>query len=802
MIKRPLLFGVVAFVAGMSIERILHMTMGVGMAVGLILFGLVWFRFGKKGHQYMPFFVCVICGLLGVINGYRCEIPDAYSDNLDRYQGGQAEECEITGRVKRIEEQQERRVLLVQTDGIQGDGYRMTAVYMVRIYDTTGETLRIGDEIQAQIRLWKPQEPTNPGEFNSAVYYRARGIDFLGSIQSLVVYRDGYAPVRRWLVQLKMQAQSVFDATLPEREAGIMNAMLLGDTGEMDAYTKKLYQRNGIAHILAISGLHLSILGSTFYRLLRRLHCSYIGAGIPVILLLAAYGWLTGFSGSTVRAVIMFVLMIGGDMLGRTYDTGTALGLACLIILIENPWRLLDAGFWLSFGAVFTFGMIVPIVEEWFCQSEEEHRIKNGNRKTEKRRRHWRGRLAKALRTGMILQLLTGPIVLYFYYEYPIYSVFLNLVVVPLVTPIVICGLLGLILYPIWPFLSGVVLLPCRWVLQIFFLLCQIVDRLPGSVWHAGEIKLWQLGVYYGLLILFGMAYRYRRRLAPVAVLGLVVLMLFRKEGGQVRIVMLDVGQGDGILIETPGGSHVLMDGGSSSRSTIGEYVILPALRYYGSRTLDYVFVSHMDEDHVNGIQELIGLSVDRELTIRYLVVPKLAQTDREFQELLVQAEKAGIRILLFDAGEELEVDCVTFQCLYPVDGEEEMENTDKNNRSMVIAFRYRHFRMLFTGDLEAAGEAELIKSLRECEELYDYDVLKVGHHGSSGASSEAFLDAVRPVIGMISCGRNNRYGHPHEETLERLETAGVRWYCTKEVGAVILTSDGADRMSVYGYLP
>ena len=216
----------------------------------------------------------------------------------------------------------------------------------------------------------------------------------------------------------------------------------------------------------------------------------------------------------------------------------------------------------------------------------------------------------------------------------------------------------------------------------------------------------------------------------------------------------------------------------------------------------DYVFVSHMDEDHVNGIQELIGLSVDRELTIRYLVVTKLAQTDREFRELLVQAEKAGIRILLFDAGEKLEIDRVTFQCLYPVDGEEEMENTDKNNRSMVIALRYQRFRMLFTGDLEAAGEAELMKSLRECEELYDYDVLKVGHHGSSGASSEAFLDAVRPVIGLISCGRNNRYGHPHEETLERLETAGVRWYCTKEVGAVILTSDGVDRMSVYGYLP
>ena len=261
MIKRPLLFGVVAFVAGMSIERILHMTMGVGMAVGLVLFGLVWFRFRKKGQQCMPFFIYAVCGLLGTINGYRCEIPDAYSDNLDRYQGGQAEECEITGQVKRIEEQQERRVLLVQTDEIQGNGYRVTAVYIVRIYDTTGETLRIGDEIQARIRLWKPQEPTNPGEFNSAVYYRARGIDFLGSTQSLVVYRDGYAPIRRWLVQLKMQAQSVFDVTLPEREAGIMNAMLLGDTGEMDAYTKKLYQRNGIAHILAISGVKTLKLG-------------------------------------------------------------------------------------------------------------------------------------------------------------------------------------------------------------------------------------------------------------------------------------------------------------------------------------------------------------------------------------------------------------------------------------------------------------------------------------------------------------------------------------------------------------
>lgn len=791
--KRPLLFGVLAFVIGEWTGFYPYMTMGLGMAGVLFL---LWYIRSRK-RQTMPFSVlfCVICCGLGMCNAGCCRIGNP----VERYMKETGQEticCRIEGRIKRIEYGTDRRILIIRTGQMIQEEWQWNFPCTIKVYEqqafsslSEGEDNRdgigqlcVGNQVLCEISLRVPAIPTNPGEFNGKAYYQARGIDFLGFTDTITVINEDCHPVFQKLSELQQRAQNTFTQCMSEEHAGIMSAMLLGTTEGLDSGIRKLYQRNGIAHILAISALHISIIGGTLYRLLRKLGISYPGAGIPVMTILLLYGWMTGFSGSTLRAVIMFCLMVIGDILGRTYDMLTAAGIACLCILLENPWRIMDAGFLLSFSAVFSLGIVVPVLQE----AMEPFR-----------KGRFRRYLADGICSSAVLQVMTGPIVAYFYYDIPVYGVLLNVIVIPLMTPLVALGCSALLLYPIFPWLGDLLLMPCEWILHVFQFLCRLAEALPGACWHIGALSFLDMGIYYSCLFLIYMLWKYRKKI-PAVLIGILFLvyMLFPRKGPLV-VTMLDVGQGDGILIETPNHRHILVDGGSSSRSSVGEYILTPAVKYYGTGCLDYVFVSHMDQDHVNGIQELIDLSRDGGIRIRYLIVPKAVMGEEEFQMLICQAEEAGISVASMNSGEMLRLDSVSIACLYPAvsgteTGRNAGEGTDKskNDNSMVLSLSYKDFDMLFTGDLEAGGERYLLEK-QDILLQQSYDVLKVGHHGSDTSSTTAFLERLHPDIALISCGKHNSYGHPHKETLERLEDVGSQILCTVYTGAIELRTDG-----------
>lgn len=800
MTKRPLLFGVMAFVFGELAGLNGYMAMGLGMVTLLLL---LW-RIGNRRSSVavMPAFflpLCV-CVLLGILNGFRCRVPDTFREWIQKYGEGDAVSCIIEGKVKRIENRENQTVLILRTEQIESISGTTNQAYTIRITNASrsgnsiGEEeapIQIGNRIRCEVELRLPAMPTNPGEFNGSSYYRSRGIDFLGYTKEIQMIDHGYSRVFQWLVQMQRKAQTCFYETLSEENAGIMSAMLLGTNWELDSEVRKLFQRNGIAHILAISALHISIIGGVLYRILRKFGCSYACAGIPVMVVLLLYGWMTGFSGSTIRAILMFLLMLGGDILGRTYDMLTATGLACLLMLVENPMRLLDAGFLLSFSAVLALGAVVPFVQESFGALSKPGLSEVRN--NAKFRHGFVRYLKTSLISGGVLQVVTAPIIVYFYYDFPVYGIFLNLIVIPLMTPVVLCGFCGLLLYPVWPWAGELVLLPCEWILRLFCLLCKAIENLPGAIWHIGAVCLWEIGLYYGMVFLILILLLRRRRVQTVLLCVLLICGIWFRGGGTLRIVMLDVGQGDGLLMETPGRHTILFDGGSSSRSKVGEYVLTPALKYYGTDCLDYVIVSHMDQDHVNGIMECIALSQNGGIPVRYLVVPAIAETDSSFLPLLETAKQASIPVLYMKPGNQLLLDGVTVTCLYPENSEwngETKESESKNNRSMVLTVAYQEFHMLFTGDLEQEGEARLMQEQKALLEE-EYTVLKVGHHGSSGSSSMTFLEQIQPKTALISCARHNSYGHPHAETLERLEHVGCQVLTTPEKGAVEIMTTG-----------
>lgn len=266
---------------------------------------------------------------------------------------------------------------------------------------------------------------------------------------------------------------------------------------------------------------------------------------------------------------------------------------------------------------------------------------------------------------------------------------------------------------------------------------------------------------------------------------------------GELQITMLDVGQGDGIYIKTPQGRHFFIDGGSSDVSNVGTYRIEPYLESQGVAELDYVFVSHGDSDHISGIEEMLA---NQEFGIRiHTIVLSNENVIDEAQYAL--AELASInktKVVVMEAGdkiiEEISSDKqMKVTCIAPADA---FEGEIGNASSMVLDLQYGEFDMLFTGDLEKEGET----AVTESGELRDYDVLKVGHHGSKNATSEEFLEQVKPEIALISAGKDNSYGHPALETIERLENVGCKVYSTQECGAITIRTDG-EKMEMDGFV-
>lgn len=258
------------------------------------------------------------------------------------------------------------------------------------------------------------------------------------------------------------------------------------------------------------------------------------------------------------------------------------------------------------------------------------------------------------------------------------------------------------------------------------------------------------------------------------------------------EIVVLDVGQGDGIFIRGPKGKRYLIDGGSSDVSMVGKYRIEPYLLSGAVDTLDYILISHGDEDHINGTKELL----ERQkigVRIKNLVLPPEQVWDEKLTDLAQMAVQNDTKVLVMGKGDRLTEGKMKIVCLHP---DQEYDQEKGNEASMVLDISYKNLDILLTGDIEGQSEQTLVK-----EEIRGtYEILKVAHHGSKGSSGQRFLEQVDPEIALISAGIENRYGHPHEEVLKRLKTQGSRVYSTQDNGAITIESDGQS-IRIQGYV-
>lgn len=638
-------------------------------------------------------------------------------------------------------------------------------------------TVYPGSRIQASGTLNSFSIPGNPGQFDEYSYYKSKGISYILWAEEIRLL-PGEAPAgKRAVFRLRERLREVYEKLLPEKEAKTLTAMVLGEKAELSAEIKETYQQSGIGHLLAISGLHISIAAMAVYQGIFLLKGSRRAAAFGGILSLFFYGALTGFSISASRAVIMLLLSLLAQIIGRSYDRENALAFSALWLLLEEPARLFQSSFLLSFGAVIGAGSVYPVLEKRYLKG-----------------RKW---LRRAVVFQVAVSLVTLPAILWFTYEIPVYGMLLNIFLVPLMSLItgvgLLAGFVGLVSIPLARFLIGGV----WFLLKLYEVVAKVSLALPFSLWNPGKPALWKV-VFYAVcmvLVLAGLKkmemrtqgrksrrerekWLRRQLLASCIMVCLVLLLILPQKVNGLELTFLDVGQGDGAFLQCEEGISCLIDGGSSSEKQVGKYRILPFLKYKGKKQPDYIFVSHMDDDHINGVRELIEKGYGK-----CLVLPADLKEDEKAGKLVKEATDTGMEIWWIQAGEGIQKGKLSIRCLAP---ENIYTGDNENAASMVLLVEYGEFSDLFTGDLEKEGEAALLK-----KELPECDFLKVAHHGSDNATSEELLERIQPEIAIISCGQDNPYGHPGKELLQRLSNAGCQPYITSESGAVTICTDG-----------
>ena len=623
----------------------------------------------------------------------------------------------------------------------------------------------IGSIVQVCGTLSLFEIPDNPGEFDAPLHYKIKGVDYRVYDCALEAYSKNYYVMSEKLFQVKMFLYEVIEACFREEYSSIAKAILLGMNGELGGETKELYQRNGMLHILCISGLHISILGMGMFKLLNCLKLPEKVNSVICIFMMFLYGIMVGMGTSVIRAILMFSLRLIAKLLDRTYDLLTASCVGIFLILLEQPLYIYHSGFLLSFLSVIALGAFRPLFPEKICKYDFVNKRADG------------------FFSSLTVWLVTLPVYGRYYYEISVAGLVLNVLILPFVSVVLVLVILVCILGSFYLPLGIGAAKICEAFLWCFETIFESVDKCTNTILILGYWPFYKCFFFLGSLALFLWVSEKIKKSYLYMCITLLVVFFIVQVPKSLAITCLSVGQGDSSVIEY-GTKVCMIDAGSSSEKQVSKYTILPFLKYKGVRKVDYLFLTHGDSDHINGITEILEQS-------RYgIQIKRIVVTDRrykeEYDDIFFLAEKYKIPIYEMKQGDEVELGKVRISCLSP--GETLMDKTKEssNEISMVLLLEKDEFSMLFTGDTEGEGEGEVTDKLKK-EGVSNVTVLKISHHGSKNSTTEEFLDVARPSAGIISCGKNNVYGHPHKETLERLDKVGCKVFITKDSGALTI---------------
>jgi competence protein ComEC len=793
-IKRPVFWILLAFVLGEVIA-----VFDLNIAVPCIVLAIIVIRkIIIKAYEDMGAFVVIF---LTLITGFMLMSNEITTRN--HIYDLKENTVIVQGKIYKIENTAFGTNIYLKGVEVE-NGEKSVSVKRIFVNTEKIPNVKIGNIIKVRGKLRQFEEAANKGNFDSRKYYLSLGFDGKIEAGTIEVINSDYSGIRQGLYELRMEIIERLEKLCSDNNGifsiinnknGIIGAIILGDKTDLDSDIKELYSVSGIAHILAISGLHISFIGMAIYRLLRRRFRFLFSAAvsIPVVL---SFGIMSGFGISTIRAIIMFILKIIGEVLGRKYDAITAISLAGLVLLVQNPFVVCNSGFQMSFGAIIAIVLILPIVEE----------ILNTDNK-----------IIKVISANFTISLIMNPILAWNYYELPTFSFLLNIVVVPLMSVVIVSSIAGIFCSCIMFGFGKVVIFPGCGILELYTFLCNIINKSSVASIVVGQPKVTIIIVYYAILlvVLFGLknirtkytraekerniikretglvlekkAKKERRikgqnvKLRLACIVGFLLLncLIYYIPNPGFYITFISVGQGDGILIHGDNGTKVMVDGGSTSEKQVAKNCIVPYLKAEGIGTIDYSIITHTDKDHISGILEILENNNSNRIRIKNLVMPDINMKDDTYNELIEKAKLKKINVLYIKKGDTLSLGKTKIKCIYP---ETTTTASDKNDYCTVLSVKNKTSKILLTGDISKEIEEKIKDDIEE-----NYTVLKVAHHGSNYSSSEKFLKKVNPKYSIISVGKNNSYGHPGNETMERLRKQGGVIYRTDEKGGITI---------------
>ena len=641
-----------------------------------------------------------------------------------------------------------------------------------------------GDVLLLQGKLSQPAGKRNPGGFDYGLYLKSQSIDGLLTVEPENLERIGQETTLYYqILGIKRALENQSDARFSADVSDLLKGVVFGEKNINEDLAKR-FQDAGVTHVLSVSGLHV---GYVFLALSFVLMAVKINKRYWMLFLAPAlffYVAITGFATPVIRASIMLLCLTWGQSLHRERDALNQLCLAGLVILGIWPAQLFQAGFQLSMGAVLGiilfYGPLLYAYEKHRNKKRVHNRIKPGP-------------VVQGLVLTFCATVGTLPILLYHFNSFTLMSFFSNLLVVPLIGVFLLAGMGFLVVVSIAPFLAPALSLPVTFLGESIIVVLDGINDLgavANFLWiNRGGLSLAETGLLL-LLVLLISGYFYLRQpyvrntvMSMALVLLLIVLAtpLFPRN---LVVTVLDVGQGDSILIETPGGLNYLVDGGGylfERSNRVSDQVLYPALYSKNIRELDAIFLTHNHVDHSQGVEELIFDGYP----VKNLFMSAQTNNDQLLNQQLVP-------VSLLKKGSVIEgSDGVTITVYNPEGRIIAKEDDEQNNASLVMTISYHNINLLLCGDIEAEVESQLVEELQAFSSEKDFQIIKIPHHGSKTSSTREFIQAIDPETAVISVGANNSFNHPSDEVMERLDEEAITALRTDQKGAVEISSNG-----------
>ena len=650
-------------------------------------------------------------------------------------------------------------------------------------------TISYGMTLALRGTLERPGDSRNPGEFSPRQYYTANGIEGLMTVRTpdqvmILEVRGGWWFLREIVFPLRRCILASIEATVTGDEGELLKGLLIGERGGMSTLTRRAFMDSGVAHILAVSGSNVAVVAGALVFVLGFCRFPRRFVALPVALGLLVYMWITGSQPPVVRATIMAMVVLAGRMFRMQAHPLNSCGLAALVMFALEPRQLFDVGFQLSFGAVLSIIVLYPRLNAPISRISH---------------RSWYGTVAVAtLRLAAVsLAATVGtlPLTALSFGRVSLIGIAANMIIVPVSGICVVLGMVTALASPLGTAVVSAYGAVNEFLLAATLRVAEWCAALPFATVDAMRFRPIFFLPFYALLFVLcsaGRPEQFRRALVGLllALNGTVFApegRAYQRERGILRVSVVDVGQGDAILLECPAGETILVDAGPGPREPGLETPVVPFLKRRGIERIDLLVLTHAHDDHAGALPDVLSSFDVRRVVWSGLVpeTPSYAPVRSLLSPLknLVQVH-AGSLIR--------DIPLLRLYILAPaaVANEGAGSPADNPNRcSLVMKVVFAGASLLLTGDAEESEEIPLVETYAD---LLRADILKVGHHGGKAGTSDPFLKTVRPLWAILSVGRYNRFGHPSDAVLDRLALHDIAVARTDRDGAVIFETDGS----------